>query len=312
VTGKNARPTVTFSPYHLSTLQPYNLVTLQLMPLSPILRAVRANLKLGWDIEGNWAPAWAYLFIALATPAAGVLMLVFIYLVVMGAAGEKVFLAYLMGGASVFVFVRLVLSAAGWAVIEDREHYKTLRYIYIAPSPFAAQLIGRIGFKTAIAAFGSALTIIAGWLALGVPFRPDGIQWLDFIGGFIVGLVGMVGMGWLLASAMLLVDRMGWVWAEGFSGLLFLVSGMAIPLKVLPAPLAWVGRQIPITYWAELWRHALYGGTVALSLPGMTTAEIWLRLLLSTMAWTTAAGVGLKLADYFARRWGKIESETFY
>jgi len=113
------------------------------MPLSPILRAVRANLKLGWDIEGNWAPAWAYLFIALATPAAGVLMLVFIYLVVMGAAGEKVFLAYLMGGASVFVFVRLVLSAAGWAVIEDREHYKTLRYIYIAPSPFAAVPPGR-------------------------------------------------------------------------------------------------------------------------------------------------------------------------
>ena len=282
------------------------------MQLSPILQAIRANLKLGWSIEGNWAPAWAYLFIALATPAAGVLMLVFIYLVVMGATGEKVFLAYLMGGAAVFVFVRLVLAAAGWSVIEDREHYKTLRYLYIAPSPYAVQLIGRIGFKSAIAVFGAALTILAGWLLLAIPFRPGGILWLEFILGFGVGWVGMVSMGWLLAAAMLLVDRMGWVWAEGFSGLLFLLTGMVIPLSVLPAPLAWVGRQLPVTYWAELWRHTLYGPATALSLPGMTMGEIWLRLIISTLIWMAAAAAGLKLADHFARRWGRIETETFY
>ena len=282
------------------------------MTITSIFRAMRANFKLGWDMEGNWAPPWLYLLISLAAPAAGTLMLVFMYLVILGNAADKTFLAFMIGGAAVFMFVKLVLAGAGWAVIEDREHYKILRYIYIAPSPFPAQLLGRIGFKLIVAAFGSALTLLAGWLALGIPFQAGGIGWGTLFGSLVLGMIGMLALGWILASSMLLVDRMGWVWAEGISGLLFLICGFFIPLSILPAPIAWVSRLLPLTYWTELWRHALYGATTALSLPNLTEGQLWVGLTVTSIT-TFVVAVGFyRISDWLARRWGRIETETFY
>jgi len=289
-----------------------HLLTSMQTSFSKLFQAYKANVILGWKMDGNWAPPWVYLFIALLGPAASVLILVFMYLVILGDSSETNFIAFMMAGSGVFVFVRFVLQGCGWAVVEDREHYKILRYIYIAPTPFIVQILGRSTGKTFIATVGAGLTILAGYLFLDIPFRPEGIDWLMFLGSAIVGLIGCFALGWILTGVMLLVDRMGWVMVEGVAGLLFLLSGAVIPLGTLPVFLANIGKILPITYWAELWRYALYGPGAALSLPGMKIPEIWQGLIITSVVTLILSFVWHSFADKIARKWGRIEAETFY
>ena len=282
------------------------------MTASAILRALRANMKLGWDQEGNWAPPLVYLLFALIAPIAGVLMLVFMYLVVKGGSTDKSFLMFILVGATVYLFVRLVLQGAGFAVVEDREHYRILRYIYIAPAPFPVQIAGRVAVKLLIAAVSVIVTFLCGYYFLGVTFRPDGILWGTFFGSFALGLTGLIAIGWMLASMMLLIDRMGWVWAEGIAGLMFLVTGAVVPFSLLPTPFIWLGKILPMTYWVELWRHALYGADALFALPGLKPNQLWMMLAITTPVWVVIAALWYRVADNLARKWGRVERETFY
>jgi len=276
------------------------------------LRAFRAHAKLGWDLEGNWAPAWLYVIFALIPPIFGVLMLVFMYLVIMGKTGDPNYLAFLLTGAAGFLFVRLLLAGAGMVVVEDREHYKTFRYIYSAPVSFPFQVFGRVAPKVVIAIIGSAATIAAGALFLGVKLRPDGINWVVLLGSLVFGMIGMGAMGWMLASLMLLIDRMGWLLAEGITSLLYLLTGAIFPLSVLPAPIAAIGKAVPITYWIELWRIALYGASCKRGYPEASDSTLWIGLIVTAVIWSVIAVFWHRIADGWARKWGKIEMETFY
>ncbi len=281
------------------------------MNIGHTIQAFKVNAILGWEMEGNWAPPALYLIIALAAPIASVLMLVFMYMVILGESTNLEFLSFFLTGSAVFMYVRLILQGAGFAVVEDREHYRILRYIYIAPIPLPIQIFGRIVVKLFVGTVGVAVTLIAGRYLLNVQFRPDGIEWGYFFGGLVGGLIGTVAIGWMLASVMLLVDRMGWVWAEGISGLLFLLSGAVIPLKVLPSPIAWIGKLLPISYWAELWRFALYGDNTIMALE-LPIGIVWSRLWITSIIWMIVAFFWHGMCDHFARKWGRIERETFY
>jgi len=38
-------------------------------------------------------------------------------------------------GNTAYIYVGSVLVGVSWAIIDDREHYQTLKYIYISPNP---------------------------------------------------------------------------------------------------------------------------------------------------------------------------------
>lgn len=282
------------------------------MPSRAYLRPFLANAKLSWDLEGNWAPAWLYVIFALIPPISGVLMLVFMYLVIMGSTGDPSYLAFLLTGSAAFIFVRLVLSGAGMEVVDDREHYRTFRYIYAAPVPFAVHIFGRVATKVIIASLGATATFVAGALFLGVKVSPTGVNYLALVGSLLIALAGMGALGYMLASLMLIIDRMGWVFAEGISALLYMVSGAIFPLSVLPVQVAFLGKTLPITYWIDLWRLGIYGAGAKVALPGLPLETLWLRLAVTTIFWIGVSMVWYKIADRLARKWGKIELETFY
>jgi len=273
--------------------------------------AFKAHAKLGWDLEGNWAPAWLYVIFALIPPISGVLMLVFMYKIVMGTNANTDYLAFLLAGAASFLFVRLLLAGAGMVVVEDREHYKTFRYIYSSPVPFPLQIFGRVAPKTLIAMFGAVLTIGAGHVVLKVSLNPAGIDWLTVVGSLGIAMIGMASIGWMLASFMLIIDRMGWVLAEGIAGLLFLITGAIFPMNLLPTPVAFFGKIVPITYWIDLWRLGIFGANAKLG-SGTPPDKLWLYLAATTLLWAVIAVYWYKVADRLARHWGKIEQETFY
>jgi len=167
-------------------------------------------------------------------------------------------------------------------------------------------------YKLLIATTGVLLTFAAGRYIMGIQFRPDGIQWGLLLLSTIAGLIGAIAIGWLLAGSMLVVDRMGWIWAEGFSGLLFMLSGAVIPLSVLPEWLRWVGLVLPISYWAEAWRIALFGDAVVKALPAMDVSQLWIGLIGTTAVWSGLALGWYHLCDRIASRWGRIDTTTFY
>ncbi len=282
------------------------------MNTAHLVQALKANAKLGWDQEGNWAPPLLYLLFALIAPISGVLMLVFMYLVVKKDTTDPSFLAFLLAGSAMFLFIRTIFAGAAYAVIEDREHYKILRYTYLVPVPFPVQIVGRVAVKLMISLVGMVATISVGNLFLGLPFRPDGIQWGQFAASLGFGLIGLFALGWMLASIMLILDRMGWVWAEGVSGILFLAGGAIIPLSMLPLPMLWLGKILPMTYWADLWRISLYGELSVLAQPQLNLSQLWAWLIASTIIWFVISFFWYILCDRIARRMGRIERETFY
>ena len=282
------------------------------MNTAHIIQALRANAKLGWNQEGNWAPPLLYLLFALIAPISGVLMLVFMYLVVKKDSTDPGFLAFLLAGSAMFLYVRTIFSGAANAVIEDREHYKILRYTYIVPVPFPVQIFGRIAVKLMISLVGMVATISVGKIFLGIPFRPDGIHWVQFAGSLGFGLIGLFAMGLMLESMMLLVDRMGWVWSEGISGIFFLAGGAIIPLSMLPSPMMWLGKILPMTYWADLWRTSLYGDLSVLAQPQLSISLMWTGLIITTISWFVLSIIVYQICDYLARKLGRIELETFY
>ena len=84
---------------------------------------------------------------------------------------------YIYLGNAFYSYVFTVMNGVSWAVIDDREHYKTLKYMYVAPIRIPIYLLGRgvAGFLTA--SLSVVITILAGVLFLHVSFDPMQANW---------------------------------------------------------------------------------------------------------------------------------------
>jgi ABC-2 type transport system permease protein len=63
----------------------------------------------------------------------------------------------------------------------------------------------------------------------------------------------------LLAAACLNMSRNGMFLSEGIAGLMYLLSGVVVPLAVLPGWVQTISLSLPTTYWLEGMRRALMG-----------------------------------------------------
>src|SRR4029077_8973894 len=74
----------------------------------------------------------------------------------------------------------------------------------------------------------------------------------------LASILAFAGLGVLSASYLLLFKRgnpLKWF----FVGVAGLVSGIMYPVTVLPTPLRWLGRFVPVTYSLQGMRAALLG-----------------------------------------------------
>jgi len=91
-------------------------------------------------------------------------------------------------------------------VIDDREHYKTLKYIDIAPIRIPYYLLGR-GWLVFNGLSLGGHYILAGILFLHVSFDPLGPTGLLFFVSLFIGVIMLSMMGLVLAAVSLLVVR---------------------------------------------------------------------------------------------------------
>ncbi|MHB1337590.1 MAG: ABC transporter permease [Bellilinea sp.] len=278
------------------------------------MRSFRTSAWLGWKIESNWTDPFLFAVYSIVKPLAGAAILVVMYAIITGSAFTNPLFPYIYLGNAFYMYVGAVMTGVSWAVIDDREHYKTLKYMYVAPIRFPLYLVGRAVARFLTGSFSVLITIVFGVLFLHVPIDIARVDWLLFVVSLVVGVILLASMGLILAGFTLLLARHGDYLGDAVAGGLYLFSGAVFPLDVLPAWLRPLGYAMPITYWLELLRRSLVG-SVAQAFP--TLAAYNNLQLLGILVAMTAGSVILsvmvfRFCDHHARERGYIDMTTNY
>ena len=287
------------------------------MAMSHDLRTFKNAAWLGWQMEANWTDPFVFAIYSIVKPIAGSLILVFMYLVITGGETQTPFFSYMFIGNAFYMFIAEVLFGVTWVIHDDREHYMTLKQVYIAPINFYTYILGRAAIKIAITTIGVVITLAFGILWLGVEIDLTAVDWLVFVPALLIGLLTILIMGLALGGVTFLTAQHGIGINEGVAGVFYVLSGVIFPITVLPEWAQEISQVLPVTYWMEALRRGLSPDLLA-ALPGTTGLEgfsnlqILLTLVFSTIAFVFISVAVFRYADRTARRKGKIDWTTAY
>ena len=219
-------------------------------------RNLRTALLLGWRVESNWTDPVLFFIYTVARPIASLLLLVAMVTIIGGTANDQVRTFVILGSA---LWAMLVAGLAGpaWSVLEDRERYRMLKYLYVSPATFLVLLVGRGGARLAAGAMGTAVALVFAVIILGLRIDLLAVSWPLFAVCLVLGIVPILALGVLLAAVCLQTRQESWSYPDAFAGALFLISGVVFPLSTLPPPLQVIGLVNPITWWVAGVRLAL-------------------------------------------------------
>ncbi len=280
-------------------------------PIRNWWRTLRVSYWLGWQVETNWTDPLLFFIYSLAKPLGGVLIVVFMYFVVArGARGPM--LGFFVVGTALWPFVVRGVMGIAWGLISDREHWKTLRYIYTAPIPYRAYLVGRALAQATSAVAPAVITLIFGRYVLGIPIHLATVNVQYSAAAMVMGIAGIVALGLVVVSAAMLISGEAWRMPEGVGAALYLVSGAIFPVTILPGFLQSVAQIFPLTWWLEAMRRGLLGPDAVTSFPWAGDVQVLTYELLVTLAWIGAATVIFRIAEHRARQLGVLDQETAF
>lgn len=278
------------------------------------LRSFKIATWLGWQIESNWTDPFLFAVYSIVKPLASAGILVVMYSIITKGNFNTPIFPYIYFGNAFYIYVGAVMSGISWAVIDDREHYKTLKYMYIAPIRIPVYWLGRGVARFLSGSVAVLITISFGVLFLHVPLDLTKVNWPLFIVSLTMGIAMLSVLGLILASITLLVAHHFFLIGEAVASALYLFSGAIFPLDVLPAWLRPVGFAIPITYWLELMRRSL-AGDVAQAFPTLaqfSNLQLLGILLGLSILFGLISVLVYRFCDYRARERGLIDFVTNY
>ena len=284
-------------------------------------RSFRTAAALGWKMEANWTDPVLFFIYSVAKPVSAALILVAMLEVIAGSSSHE-YRGFVVVGSALWSFVISGIAGLAWSVLDDRERYRMLKYVYVSPSDFVVVLLGRGTARIAVGAMGAAITLAVGVLLLGVPFDPAVVNWTLLAVMMALGLTSIVAIGVVLAAICLQTRQEAWSYPEAVAGALFLVSGAVFPLSVLPLTVQAIGLANPLTWWLEGVRRALFpvgqsaiGGVGSLytDLTGQLVpdvATVVVALLVTGAVVTLGAAVTFRWRERRARDRGLIDQTT--
>lgn len=282
----------------------------------------RTAVRLGWAIESNWADPVLFLIYSVAKPVAAVLMLVVMLQIVTDGAAGPAQLGFVIVGSALWSFVVGGIAGLAASILDDRERYRMLRYLYVLPGSLPVVLLGRGTARILIAAMGAAFTLLAALLVAGSPIDLSTVDWPFLVVAMPIGLVAVVALGAAMAAVVMQTRQDSWNYPEAVAGALFLIVGAVFPLSVLPAVAQVIGLVVPLTWWIEGVRRALVpdaatsvGGTgsvwsEATGMVAPDTAWVLSALLLTTAMSTLVAIVCYRWSEHRARERGAFDQTT--
>jgi ABC-2 type transport system permease protein len=270
---------------------------------------------LGWQMESNWADPFLFMTYSIAKPIAGSLILVVMYSIIaaLGGGTQVGMFHYMYVSNAFFMYVGQVLFGVAQIVHDDREHFQTMRYIYISPSSYFSYMIGRSVSKLVITTFAVVITLAFGVFMLNIPLEIFAVNWLLFLVIMLIGLLCIMAFGLALAGVSFLTAKHQAGMNEGIAGLFYLFCGVVFPVSILPAWGMAFAKILPITYWLELVRRTLdLGVGMDSTLAAASTPYCLAILCLSTLVFSVLAVAIFKVGDTVARKKGLIDMTTAY
>lgn len=292
----------------MSNLQPSTF------KLKPSWRSFKIATWLGWQIESNWADPFLFAIYSIIKPLSGAAILVVMYGIISQGNFSNPLFPYIYLGNAFYIYAGSMMTGVSWAVIDDREHYKTLKYMYIAPIHIPIYLLGRGVARFITGSFSVIITVAVGVWFLHVPLDVMTANWPLFFLSLFIGVVMLAMMGLLLGSvSLLLVHHVGFI-GDAVAGALYIFSGAIFPLDVLPAWLRPIGFIMPITYWLELVRRSLIGNVAQAfpTLAGFSNMELLGILLGLSVLFGMVSIITFRYCDRVAREKGLIDRTTNY
>jgi ABC-2 type transport system permease protein len=285
------------------------------------LRNLRTALLLGWRVESNWTDPTLFFIYTVAKPVASLLLLVVMIQIIGGSASDEIRTFVILGSA---LWAMLVAGIAGpaWSVLEDRERYRMLKYLYVSPATFLVLLVGRGGARLAAGAMGTIVALGFAVVVLGLRVDLGRVDWLLLAVSLVLGLAPILAIGVLLAAICLQTRQEAWSYPDAFAGALFLVTGVVFPLSILPDPVEVVGLVNPVTWWVAGVREAvLPGGLSSIGGPGSVwtavtgsvspdAVTIILALFVTGALSTLAATAIFRTSERRARDLGLLDRTT--
>jgi ABC-2 type transport system permease protein len=282
------------------------------MAVMPLARRLRTTSQLGWAIESNWADPFVFVVYSVVRPLATSLILAGMYWAVAGvAARPKAFAALYLGNVFHEYVTRMVIGM-GWAIVEEREDYETLKYVYTSPIGMLTYLWGRSSVKFVLASVSVLLTLTVGWFLLGVRWDWAHVRWLPLGAAFVTGLVATQFLGFLLAGWALMLPRIGVVLNEGISIGLYLMCGVIYPVDLLPRGLQELSLLLPFTWWYEALRRFLLGAGASARVSALSDAQLLGALALSTLVFAIVSRAGYFALERRARQTGRIDQTSLF
>lgn len=277
-------------------------------------RSFRMAAWLGWVIESNWTDPFLFAVYSIVKPLSGAAILVVMYGIISGGNFNNALFPYIYLGNAFYIYVGAVMTGVSWAVVDDREHYKTLKYMYIAPIYIPLYLLGRGVARFITGSIAVFITILGGILFLNLKIDFAHVDWLLFIVTLIVGVVMLAMLGLLLAGVTLTVARHEGFIGEATAGALYIFSGAIFPLEVLPAWIRPIGYFMPTTYWLELLRRSLVGNVAAAfpTLANLSNLQILGILAGLSFLFGVISLYVFRWCDHLAREQGLIDRTTNY
>ena len=277
--------------------------------LRSLSRTFRTAAWLGWQIESNWTDPFLFFIYSVLKPVASVLILVFMYRVVSRAGAEAPIYSYIYLGNAFYIYVGAMMAGASYAILDDRERYRTLKYLYVAPLSIPVYLFGRSVARFLTGSLAVAITLLACALFFGVPLHLAAVNWPMLLSALALGVACLTSLGIILGAWTMTIQNEPWFLGEAVAAALYLFSGAIFPITLLPVFLQPMGFLLPLTYWLELIRRALLGpGAAAFpTLAGLSNAQLFGILILLTLVFSLLAAAAFRFFDHVARERGMID-----
>ena len=96
-------------------------------------RSYVTAVRLGWLVEANWTDPFLFFVYSVAKPIASALILVFMVDVISGGRADANIRAFVVIGTALWSFVTTGMAGLAQSLLEDRERYRMLRYLYVLP-----------------------------------------------------------------------------------------------------------------------------------------------------------------------------------
>jgi len=173
-----------------------------------------------------------------------------------------------------------------------------LEALCLTPTSLPTLLCGWCAFDFALALLQlGGFFVVGGWL-LGA--RLTAARWLALLLPWCLATVVFFSLGIISASFILVFKRgdpVNWL----LSSLFLLLGGVLFPLDVMPAPLQWLARLLPLPYATDAFRAALIAGW-----SGAANARDGLGLAVFAVVLAPVATLVLARALRRARRSGSL------